>query len=135
MQNIAKKNYFVDRTYSDSVGRGKISVATKVVAQSKRGESQDGFFLESSERGQSFIRALVSFRWASYGGAVVITRQADTTDKSYELAIKFKRKMQKELLEQYRFSDNFDAFKVWVSEWCSVLEQNGFHNIKASLND
>lgn len=135
MQNTTKQNYFVDRTYSDNVGRGRIAAEVKTTVQNELTENKERILSKPNKRGQSFIRALVSFRWATYGGAVVITRQADTTGEAYELAIKFKQRMQKELLEQYRFADDFDAFKVWISEWVSVLERNGFHNIKASLDD
>ena len=66
MQNTTKQNYFVDCTYSDNVGRGRIAAEVKIVAQKELTESREIFQPELSERGQSFIRALVSFRWATY---------------------------------------------------------------------
>ncbi len=66
------------------------------------------------------------------GGVVVLTRQVDTSDEAYELAVSFKQEMQKELLKQNRFVDDLDAFKVWITKWIAILKDSGFHNIKAS---
>ncbi len=69
MQKTMKKieNYYPDRTYSDIVGRGKIA-ETKTVVRNKQTENRNSFLPKTVDKGQSFIHALLSFRWTVYGG-------------------------------------------------------------------
>lgn len=121
-------NYFVDRTYSDNVGTGKIAAKKSA---NKEIESRERFYPEEETKGQSFIKALISFRWHPVlGGIIVLTRQSETSDEAYELAVNLKSKMQKELLENKRFDNSLDDFREWIDQQIAILKQNGFHKLK-----
>ena len=135
MQKKLKKteNYFVDRTYHDNAGNGTIEIVTKNEAISKGKKRVKSKSVKPSlKKSTSFVSALISFRWTISGGVIVLTRQPDTSDETYKLAKSLKQEMQKDLLKNNRFVNDFEAFKVWIGKQITFLKQNGFHDLKTS---
>ena len=114
-----------DRTYSKTINVGSIDAAKKSDIVEARNLDE----MPEEEKGNSFQKALISFRWTKnrfwqkHGGQVVLTRQIETTDKTFELAEKLVEQMRKELLENKRFFGNEERFSKWCNSWTETLER------------
>ena len=115
-----------DRTYSKTINVGSIDAAKKSDIVEARNLDE----MPKEEKGNSFQKALISFRWTKnrfwqkQGGQVVLTRQAETTtDKTFELAEKLVEQMRKELLENKRFFGREEEFAKWCNNWAETLEK------------
>lgn len=136
-----------DKTYSVVIGSGAIMTKTlipkfgnKFVEESL--ESNEITNVEEKPNDdikiirQSFQRAVISFRWTThrgwkgYGGEVVITRQPNTTEKTYNEAKEIGSLMKKELNSFGRFIGDKTTFIKWVGKWKLELEKRGYHDVK-----
>lgn len=106
-----------DRTYNKTINVGSFEVSpTLFTVDAALDDDIDGKQNESKEKGNSFQKALISFRWTKnrfwqkHGGQVVLTRQIETTDKTFELAEKLVEQMRKELLNNKRFFGKEEEF-------------------------
>lgn len=114
-----------DRTYNKTINVGSIDAAKKSDIVEARNLDE----MPEEEKGNSFQKALISFRWTKnrfwqkHGGQVVLTRQIETTDKTFELAKKLVEQMRKELLENKRFFGNEERFSKWCNSWAETLER------------
>lgn len=119
-----------DRTYNKTIGVGSFEVSpTLFTVDASLDDDIDDKSSEPKEKGNSFQKALISFRWTKnrfwqkQGGQVVLTRQAETTDKTFELAKKLVEQMRKELLENKRFFGKEEEFAKWCNNWAETLER------------
>lgn len=114
-----------DRTYNKTINVGSIDATRKSDIVEARNLDE----APKEENGNSFQKALISFRWTKnrfwqkHGGQVVLTRQIETTDKTFELAKKLVEQMRKELLENKRFFGNEERFSKWCNSWAEILEK------------
>lgn len=114
-----------DRTYNKTINVGSIDTTRKSDIVEARNLDE----IPKEEKGNSFQKALISFRWTKnrfwqkHGGQVVLTRQIETTDKTFELAKKLVEQMRKELLENKRFFGNEERFSKWCNSWAEILEK------------
>lgn len=114
-----------DRTYNKTINVGSIDATRKSDIVEARNLDE----MPKEEKGNSFQKALISFRWTKnrfwqkQGGQVVLTRQAETTDKTFELAKKLVEQMRKELLNNKRFFGKEKEFAVWCNSWAKTLER------------
>lgn len=120
--------YYPDRTYSVNVGIG--SFKTKAKSSHAKKIRMMTLDLPALKNGNSFIKTLLSFRWSKYGGSIVLIRQKETSDESYNLAFNLKQEMQEELKVNNKFVNDFEAFKIWINQKIPILERNGFYKIK-----
>lgn len=119
-----------DRTYSKTIGIGSFEVSpTLFTVDASLDDDIDNKSSEPKEKGNSFQKALISFRWTKnrfwqkQGGQVVLTRQAETTNKTFELAEKLVEQMRKKLLENKRFFGREEEFAKWCNNWAETLEK------------
>lgn len=114
-----------DRTYSKTINVGSIDATRKSDIVEARNLDET----PKEEKGNSFQKALISFRWTKnrfwqkHGGQVVLTRQMETTDKTFELAEKIVEQMRKELLNNKRFFGKEEEFAKWCNIWAKTLEK------------
>ncbi len=129
MQTNKKKNYYLDRTYSNNAGSGTIK--TKSKDNSKRsGENAYITASKSTKSNQCFNHSLISTRKTSNGYTIVVIRQPITTNKSYNLAKQFQSQARKELKIHNYFLNDYNSFLKWFAEKENTLKDNGFHKIK-----
>ncbi len=119
-----------DRTYNKTINVGSFEVSpTLFTVDASLDDDIDDKPNGPKEKGNSFQKALISFRWTKnrfwqkHGGQVVLTRQIETTDKTFELAKKLVEQMRKELLENKRFFGNEERFSKWCNSWAETLER------------
>lgn len=124
------EDLFPDRSYKNSAGNGTIKTKAKNLNKPKIIHLHDETVSSEIKKSESFIKALLTFRWTVKGGVIVVTRQKDTTDKSFVLAVNLKRQMQKDLLKNNRFVGDFDGFINWINVQIGLLKANGFHELK-----
>lgn len=124
------ENLFPDRSYKNSAGNGTIKTKAKSSNKPKIIHLHDETVSSEIKKGESFIKALLTFRWTIKGGVIVLTRQKDTTNESFTLAAKLKRQMQNDLLKNNRFVNDFDGFSAWINVQINMLKENGFHELK-----
>lgn len=114
-----------DRTYNKTINVGSIDATRKSDIVEARNLDE----APKEEKGNSFQKALISFRWTKnrfwqkHGGQVVLTRQIETTDKTFELAKKLVEQMKKELLNNKRFFGKEKEFSEWCNNWAETLER------------
>ena len=114
-----------DRTYNKTINVGSIDTTRKSDIVEARNLDET----PKEEKGNSFQKALISFRWTKnrfwqkHGGQVVLTRQIETTDKTFELAEKLVEQMRKELLNNKRFFGREEEFAKWCNNWAETLEK------------
>ena len=114
-----------DRTYNKTINVGSIDTTRKSDIVEARNLDET----PKEEKGNSFQKALISFRWTKnrfwqkHGGQVVLTRQMETTDKTFKLAEKLVEQMRKELLENKRFFRREEEFAKWCNNWAETLEK------------
>lgn len=138
MQNIMKQNenYCLDKTYKNGAGNGTIKIKPKkitkanIVVKNEGADLDDENFLKKQRKKKSLVNALFSTRLTKNGYVIVVTKQPNTSEESYELALKLKNEMQKELLEHNRFKNDYNGFMKWFSEKEIILKDNGFHKLK-----
>ena len=124
------ENLFPDRSYKNSAGNGIIKTEAKSSNKPKIIHLHDETVSSEIKKGESFIKALLTFRWTIKGGIIVVTRQKDTTDESFVLTTNLKKQMQKDLLENNRFVGDFNGFINWINAQIELLKENGFHELK-----
>lgn len=114
-----------DRTYNKTINVGSIDTTRKSDIVEARNLDET----PKEEKGNSFQKALISFRWTKnrfwqkHGGQVVLTRQMETTDKTFKLAEKLVEQMRKELLNNKRFFGKEEEFAKWCNNWAEILEK------------
>ena len=138
MQNIMKsnENYCLDKTYKNGAGNGTIKIVSKKKSSVETVVVSDDENVlnlikpEKERKKKSLVNALFSTRLTKNGYVIVVTRQPNTSEKSYELALKLKSEMQIELLTNNRFKNDYEGFSKWFTEKEQVLKNNGFHELK-----
>lgn len=138
MQNIMKQNenYCLDKTYKNDAGNGTIKIVSKKKSSAKAVVVSDAENVlnlvkpEKEHKKKSLVNALFSTRLTKNGYVIVVTRQPNTSEESYELALKLKSEMQIELLANNRFKNDYKGFSKWFVEKEKVLKDNGFHELK-----
>lgn len=100
MQNIMKQNenYCLDKTYKNGAGNGTIKIKPKkitkanIVIKNEGADLDDENFLKKQRKKKSLVNALFSTRLTKNGYVIVVTKQPNTSEESYELALKLKKR-------------------------------------------
>ena len=133
-------NIFIstDRTYNKTINVGSIKTTQQLdIIETRNIDENPKNNKKPKERGLSFQKALISFRWTKnrfwkmFGGQVVLTRQPDTSERSFKAAEKLVFQMRKELINNNRFFGKEEDFAKWCDKWSEILEKEyGFKDVK-----
>ena len=119
--------YYPDRTYSNNAGKGTIRVKSKSLKLQNDKKPNIIYFKNNK---QCFNHSLISTRKTKYGYSIIVVRQLETSNKSYNLAKNFQTQAKEELRKNNYFLNDYDGFLEWFSEKEKVLKENGFHKLR-----